>query len=56
MVWNRVGDGKGSGAAAACAGDAVDAGAEWVEALESGRFVQWEESGGEGQEVVVGSE
>ena len=27
-------NGKGSGAVAACAGDVVDAGVEWLEALE----------------------
>ena len=45
MVWNRVGDGKGSGATAARAGDLVDAGLEWVETLEQGRLIQWAESG-----------
>lgn len=39
-------NGKGSGAVAACAGNTVDAGVEWVEALEQRGFVQWAESGG----------
>lgn len=34
MVWGCVGNGKGSGAVTARAGDAVDAGVEWVEVLE----------------------
>ncbi len=34
MVWDCVDNRTGSGAIAACAGDAVDAGVEWVEALE----------------------
>lgn len=46
MVWDRVDHGEGPGAVAARAGDAVDAGVGRVEALESGRFVQWAESGG----------
>ena len=51
-----MGNWKGPGAVAACAGDAVDARVEWVEALEQRRFVQRTESGGEGQEMVVGGE
>ncbi len=34
MVWDCVDNGKGSGAVAACARDVVDAGVEWLEALE----------------------
>lgn len=45
MVWDRVDHVEGPGAVAARAGDLVDAGAERVEALEPGRFVQRAESG-----------
>lgn len=37
---------EGSGPVAACPGDVVDAGVEWLEALEQRRFVQWAEPGG----------
>jgi hypothetical protein len=45
--------GAGSGAVTACAGDAVDVGTEWVEALEQRGSVQWTECWRENKKMVV---